>query len=81
MVLEDIKLFINDYNLESDWDNNHKVKSLIHWIEYWESDGVTRIDGIASQMHINCYANHETEPTRRDASRRCSVLCQPQANW
>ena len=25
---EDIKLFINDYNLESDWDNNGKVKSL-----------------------------------------------------
>ncbi len=56
---EDIKLFINDYNLESDWDDNRKVKSLIHWIEYWESDGVTRIDGIASQMHISCYADPE----------------------
>ena len=28
---EDIVLFINDYNLESDWDNNKKLKSLITW--------------------------------------------------
>ena len=26
---EDLKLFINDYNLESDWDANNKVKSLV----------------------------------------------------
>ncbi|MDE6022171.1 MAG: endo-1,4-beta-xylanase, partial [Muribaculaceae bacterium] len=30
---EDIKLFINDYNLESDWDGNKKLKSLINWIK------------------------------------------------
>ena len=52
---EDIKLFINDYNLESDWDNNNKVKSLVNWIKKWESDGVTKIDGIGTQMHISCY--------------------------
>ncbi len=52
---EDIKLFINDYNLESDWDNNHKVKSLINWIKKWEADGVTHIDGIGTQMHISCF--------------------------
>ena len=52
---EDIKLFINDYNLESDWDNNKKVKSLVNWIKKWESDGVTKIDGIGTQMHISCY--------------------------
>ena len=52
---EDIKLFINDYNLESDWDNNKKVKSLINWIKKWEADGVTKIDGIGTQMHISCY--------------------------
>ena len=54
---EDIVLFINDYNLESDWDNNKKVKSLINWIKKWESDGVTRIDGIGTQMHISCFEN------------------------
>ncbi len=52
---EDIKLFINDYNLESDWDDNKKLKSLINWIKKWESDGETKIDGIGTQMHISCY--------------------------
>ena len=52
---EDVKLFINDYNLESDWDNNKKVRSLVGWIKKWEADGVTRIDGIGTQMHISCF--------------------------
>ena len=52
---EDVVLFINDYNLESDWDDNKKVKSLVNWIKKWESDGVTRIDGIGTQMHISCF--------------------------
>lgn len=54
---EKLKLFINDYNLESYWDDNGKLKSLIQWIKDWEADGVTKIDGIASQMHISCYAD------------------------
>lgn len=54
---EKLKLFINDYNLESYWDDNDKLKSLIQWIKDWEADGVTKIDGIASQMHISCYAD------------------------
>lgn len=54
---DELKLFINDYNLESDWDNNGKVKSLVKWIERWESDGVTKIDGIGTQMHISCFEN------------------------
>lgn len=52
---EDIVLFINDYNLESEWDDNKKLKSLINWIKKWESDGVTKIDGIGTQMHISCF--------------------------
>ncbi|WP_290396257.1 endo-1,4-beta-xylanase [uncultured Duncaniella sp.] len=58
---EELKLFINDYNLESDWDDNQKLKSLIQWIEQWESDGETKIDGIGSQMHIKCYMNPDTQ--------------------
>lgn len=54
---EDLKLFVNDYNLESTWDDNGKLKSLIKWIEKWEADGVTKIDGIGTQMHITCYEN------------------------
>jgi len=58
---EDIKLFINDYNLESTWDGNKKVKSLINWIKKWESDGVTYIDGIGTQMHISYYLDPESQ--------------------
>ena len=54
---EELKLFINDYNLETAYDDNKKLKSLKHWIDEWEADGVTKIDGIASQMHISCYAD------------------------
>lgn len=64
--LEKLKLFINDYNLESDWDDNGKLKSLIQWIKDWEADGVTKIDGIASQMHISCYADHDKQENAKN---------------
>ena len=62
----DLKLFINDYNLESDWDDNQKLKSLISWIEQWESDNVTKIDGIGTQMHINYYLNSQTQKSKEE---------------
>lgn len=62
---EDIKLFINDYNLESDWDDNKKLKSLINWIKKWESDGVTYVDGIGTQMHISYYKNPNTLASKK----------------
>lgn len=64
---EDLKLFINDYNLESDWDGNGKLKSLKMWIKDWEADGVTKIDGIGSQMHISCYENPQTQESKKNA--------------
>lgn len=63
---EKLKLFINDYNLESDWDDNGKLKSLIKWIHDWEADGVTKIDGIATQMHISCYADPNTQESKKN---------------
>lgn len=63
---EKLKLFINDYNLESDWDDNGKLRSLIQWIHDWEADGMTKIDGIASQMHISCYADPNTQKSKKD---------------
>jgi len=56
---DDLTLFVNDYNLEYDWDasGNKKLESLISWINKWESDGKTKIDGIGSQMHVSCYAD------------------------
>ena len=63
----DLKLFINDYNLESDWDQNAKLKSLVKWIEKWEADGVTKIDGIGSQMHISYYMDAKTQESKQKA--------------
>lgn len=68
----DLKLFINDYNLESDWDNNQKVKSLVYWIGVWEKKGKelrwnTKIDGIGSQMHISYYENPQTLKSKKKA--------------
>ena len=74
---EDIKLFINDYNLESDWDNNKKVKSLVNWIKKWESDGVTKIDGIGTQMHISC---HENETNLNNIKKHITQMFQIIAN-
>ncbi|MBE6238951.1 MAG: endo-1,4-beta-xylanase [Bacteroidales bacterium] len=61
-----LKLFINDYNLESDWDDNKKLKSLIEWIKVWESDGKTKIDGIGTQMHVSYYEKPETQKSKED---------------
>lgn len=63
----DLKLFINDYNLESWWDGNKKAKSLVHWIETWESDGVTKIDGIGTQMHVSYILNEADQKAQEDA--------------
>ena len=66
----DLKLFVNDYNLESDFDNNQKVKSLVYWIGVWEKKGQelgynTKIDGIGSQMHISYYENPQTLESKK----------------
>lgn len=63
----DIKLFINDYNLEAAYNNNAKCKGLIDMINYWESDGVTKIDGIGSQMHVTYAMNAETQAKNEEA--------------
>lgn len=62
---EDVKLFINDYNLESTWDGNKKVKSLVGWIKKWEADGVTKIDGIGTQMHISYYLDKTSQENQQ----------------
>lgn len=64
---EPLKLFINDYNLESWWDGNKKVQSLVHWIEKWESDGITKIDGIGTQMHVSYILKEEDQKVQEDA--------------
>ena len=78
---EDIVLFINDYNLESDWDNNKKLKSLIDWIRKWEADGVTKIDGIGTQMHISYYENSSTQTSKKNAITNMFTLMAATGKW
>lgn len=63
---EGVKLFVNDYNLEAAYNNNAKCDGLIKMIEYWESDGVTKIDGIATQMHVS-YCTDATTQAKNEA--------------
>lgn len=63
----DLKLFINDYNLESWWDGNGKAKSMVKWIEQWESDGVTKIDGIGTQMHVSYIMDAAAQKSQEEA--------------
>ncbi len=63
----DLKLFVNDYNLESDWDDNKKLRSLTYWIDRWENNGEIYIDGIGTQMHVSCSMNPETQKSREKA--------------
>ena len=62
-----LKLFINDFNLESWWDGNKKAKSLVEWIKRWESDRVTKIDGIGTQMHVSYILNEADQKAQEDA--------------
>lgn len=62
-----LKLFINDYNLEAAYNHNAKCQGLIDMIKYWESDGVTKIDGIGSQMHVTCSMDPKVQQANEDA--------------
>ena len=64
---DDLKLFINDYNLEAAYNRNAKCQGLIDMVKYWESDGVTKIDGIGSQMHVTYSMNPETQKRNEEA--------------
>lgn len=63
---DDLKLFINDYNLEASYNDNAKCVGLINMIKYWESDGVTKIDGIGTQMHVTLSLNLDTQKKQEE---------------
>ncbi|MFR9496288.1 MAG: endo-1,4-beta-xylanase [Rikenellaceae bacterium] len=64
---QSLTLFINDYGLEFAHDNNAKCDALIDWIEYWESDGETVIDGIGTQMHVSLSLDGSYQQQQEDA--------------
>jgi GH35 family endo-1,4-beta-xylanase len=63
---KELLLFVNDYNLEAAYNNNAKCEALINQIKEWESDGITKIDGIGSQMHVTYSRNPETQQKNED---------------
>lgn len=44
-----MKLYVNDYNLES---NPNKLAKLIEFVNYIDQNSNTTVDGIATQMHV-----------------------------
>ncbi len=63
----DLKLFINDYNLEAAYNNAYKSEAMVKWIQQIESDGVTKVDGIGSQMHVSYSCNPAEQQRREEA--------------
>ncbi len=53
------KLFINDYNLET---NEAKLAGLITYVNYIESKGAT-VDGIGTQMHLSLSGKSDADIT------------------
>ncbi len=66
---EELLLFVNDYNLEASYNSNAKCEGLINMIKKWESDGVTRIDGIGTQLHVS----YSISPTQQKRNEECIV--------
>lgn len=46
----DMKLYVNDYNLET---NPSKLAKLIEFVNYIDQNSTTQVDGIATQMHVD----------------------------
>lgn len=63
---DELLLFANDYNLEAAYNNTAKTDGLIRTIRQWEADGVTRIDGIGTQMHVSYSLNPEWQAKQEE---------------
>ena len=40
---------------------------MINWIERWESDGETKIDGIGTQMHVSYILNEDDQKKQEES--------------
>lgn len=63
---DELLLFANDYNLEAAYNNTAKTDGLIRTIAQWEADGVTRIDGIGTQMHVTYSLNPDWQAKQEE---------------
>lgn len=62
---DDLILFANDYGLQwyHDDASGDKLAAFLDWVEYWEEDGITKIDGLGTQMHLT-YPYSDEERTK-----------------
>ena len=44
-----LQLFVDEYGLEQ--PGSRKLERLLQMMTKWEADGITKIDGIGTQMH------------------------------
>lgn len=63
---ENLKLYVNETDLASDVN---KLKSLIYWIEQWENDGMTVIDGISTTMHLSFMVDESAQKKQEEVIR------------
>lgn len=69
---DNLKLFVSEYGLES--AGLKKCQGLISQIEKWESDGVTKIDGIDVKLNLTCSNDPITQRGYEDAIEQMFVL-------
>ena len=60
---DELKLFVNEYGLENPY--GRKCERLIQMVNQWEEDGVTKIDGIGTQIQ----ANYSLSPTHQSINK------------
>lgn len=58
-----LNLYVNETDLIAD---SNRLKSLIHWINQWESDNKTVIDGISTTMHLTCMLDESAQKVQEE---------------
>lgn len=66
----DLKLYVNETDLITD---TKKLKSVVHWINQWESDGKTVIDGIATTLHLSCMVDETAQAAQEERIKEAFV--------
>jgi GH35 family endo-1,4-beta-xylanase len=58
----DAQYIVNQAGAVITWDETTKQNYAT-----WEADGVTKVDGLGTQMHVACYANESTQRSKERA--------------
>ena len=61
----ELQLFVDEYGLEQ--PGSRKLERLLQMMTKWEADGITKIDGIGTQMHLE-YSLDANQQKRNEES-------------